>query len=1181
MSPGEQRDELPAAAESCLSSLSCVSLNVNGSLERKLKCIDFVNKLNLYDIIVLSETWSNKHSQLKLDGYEIVPKHRKRRKGARRDSGGIICYFRKEIWGGITCLPWNFEDGLLFKLDKQFFGLLENIFLICPYMRPSSSSRNILITEIDIFESISDKLSQLCNKGDIILIGDMNARTGNLIDIEPYNDDEINENSIDIEIGNITSNDLDQNGMLPLRCSEDKGYNAYGKRLIELCKMSNMVILNGRTGSDKGIGKFTFTNHRGTSVNDYVVCTKNVLNIIDDFCVSDPIVFSDHSLISVKIKCKKPSLNTIDEEAIGYSDVKMSWKEEMKDEFCNEMNTVHSFNAMSTVLTILENEVINQNVINSCVDKIQEVVINAAHSHKIKTRRNDVKDKIIKDSNGWYDADCKTKLIQFKAAEREFRITRGDNERLTMCEARKSYRKCCRIKCRQFQMNKADELAKLSKNNPGLFWKKVKKGKKIDKNSCNFYDYFKELNNVDHTVSDCVQTKIENWESSEVCVSDETLDSEITMKELEHAIGKLKRNKANGLDNILNEFLIFGGTQLKIVLLKLFNKILETGLFPSVWASGEIIPIFKSGDPNIPSNYRGITLVSCLAKLFTNIINLRLNEWAEANDVYCETQFGFRNQRSTSDCLFVLHGLIQHFISTGSPFYCAFIDLKRAFDSTNRRALWLKLHESKVSNKIINLIKNMYLQIKLCVKNNYSNIDNSGNSMHNIDAFFCSKAGVFQGESLSPFLFSMFINDINDHLSTEDAGIKIEQTLMTIILFADDMAVFSLSAMGLQNGLDRLKEYCFMWGLTVNTLKTKCVAFRKGGKITKQDKWKYDGNDIETVNQFKYLGFVLASSGSLNKGIDALLSQSQRALFNLKSIFHQNQEMKINTKLYLFNTLVVPILTYACEVWGFCKAEQMDRMYLGFLKYLACVRKTVPTAYIYNEFGVFPLSLLRKIRIIKFWLKILNMNDTHPVKLIYNLLLRDSNQNAKVKNWVTLLKEMLEINGFGNVWSDQGVPSAKIFLIDFEQRCKDIFIQNNNAEIYNSSEHRLYRYLSHEHGLAWYLNNIKEKYIRVALTKLRLGSHNFLIERGRWGRVKIDFFDRRCDECDEVEDEYHIVLKCPRFNDLRKNLISNSMVRRPSMYMFVKLLNSKDLRELRKLGIFFHKALNYYDSLVL
>ena len=59
---------------------------------------------------------------------------------------------------------------------------------------------------------------------------------------------------------------------------------------------------------------------------------------------------------------------------------------------------------------------------------------------------------------------------------------------------------------------------------------------------------------------------------------------------------------------------------------------------------------------------------------------------------------------------------------------------------------------------------------------------------------------------------------------------------MTLILFANDMAVFSLSALGLQNGLDRLKDYCNMWGLTANITKTKCVAFRKGGKITKSDK---------------------------------------------------------------------------------------------------------------------------------------------------------------------------------------------------------------------------------------------------------------------------------------------------------------------------------------------------------
>ena len=190
----------------------------------------------------------------------------------------------------------------------------------------------------------------------------------------------------------------------------------------------------------------------------------------------------------------------------------------------------------------------------------------------------------------------------------------------------------------------------------------------------------------------------------------------------------------------------------------------------------------------------------------------------------------------------------------------------------------------------------MYSQIKLCVRG-FSNetsencIDNA-QECNNNDTFFCSKAGVFQGESLSPFLFAMFLNDINDKISTaKDVGITIENCLLSIILFADDMAIFSLSRSGLQNGLNCLKDYCDGWGLVVNVDKTKCVAFKKGGKIAALDKWKYNGNEIETVNQFKYLGFVLSSSGTFNKGIDALLGKAQRALFSLKTVFHENPEM--------------------------------------------------------------------------------------------------------------------------------------------------------------------------------------------------------------------------------------------------------------------------------------------------
>ena len=186
-----------------------------------------------------------------------------------------------------------------------------------------------------------------------------------------------------------------------------------------------------------------------------------------------------------------------------------------------------------------------------------------------------------------------------------------------------------------------------------------------------------------------------------------------------------------------------------------------------------------------------------------------------------------------------------------------------------------------------------------------------------------------------------------------------------------------------------------------------------------------------------------------------------------------------------------------------------------------------------------------------------------------------------MKNWVAFLKEMLDKNGFGNVWIDQGTQCEKVFVHDFEKRVKDIFIQNNNTEIDNLSEHRLYRYLYLDHELPWYLKNINEKNIRVAITKLRLGSHNFLVERGRWEKPKINFVDRSCSICNDIEDEYHIVCKCPRFNHLRKHYIPKSLIHKPSMYEFIRLICSKDVNVLKNLGIFFYKASLDYDKSVL
>ena len=108
------------------------------------------------------------------------------------------------------------------------------------------------------------------------------------------------------------------------------------------------------------------------------------------------------------------------------------------------------------------------------------------------------------------------------------------------------------------------------------------------------------------------------------------------------------------------------------------------------------------------------------------------------------------------------------------------------------------------------------------------------------------------------------------------------------------MVLFSDNRFGLQRGLDKLYEYCNNWGLIVNVEKTKCLVFKKNGRNSVLDKWFYNGEEIETVNTFKYLGFVFSNTGKFSKGIDNVVLQGQRSLFNLYANVIDFETMFIN-----------------------------------------------------------------------------------------------------------------------------------------------------------------------------------------------------------------------------------------------------------------------------------------------
>ena len=805
--------------------------------------------LTKHDIIFLSESWTNDRSNIELNGYVSHNFYRKfQHKNARRNSGGIVLLYKKSLEPGIKIVRNNHDTLIWIKLDKQFFKFDEDLYLCGVYMWGENSPIS-QITGIDLFQTLQDDIFYFEKLGTVI-IGDFNGRVSNKLDYVQY----------DANIRNVDSFDYNPDVPLP-RASVDKVSNSQGTQLLDLCKSTSMKIGNGRLDDGQNL---TYYSRTGTSVIDYLLLKFESFHIVGQFKVLAFNEFSDHAPLQFSLRA--PPVNN-DDDNFMHTSFKYIWNNEQRDMFRRKLiSKLPDFNRICENVNRRD-----RRSVNGAVCDFVNVINDAASPlfRKCANIQQNVHNRVNRATRAkWFDNECREKKSVYVDALKTFNLDKSAENRQNLCDKKSAYKNLIRRKRRMYEFGKMKEIENLRHKKPKEFWRLFRKSKPSTGSNITteeFCSYFKNLaqeinivnneeaesfdSNNDFNRPDPVYEELDvpitteefcsyfknlaqeinivNNEEAESFDSNndfnrpdpvyEELDVPITTEEVRKCISALKGGKACGSDNLLNEYFIEAGDILLSHITDLFNIILDSGYFPDNWAEGIIIPLFKKGNENDVNNFRGITLVTCVSKLFTAVLNNRINNWSEKYTKVSDAQFGFRKGFSTVDAVYTLHSLIQHFLNNGKRLYCAFVDLKKAFDSVYRKALWLKLYKLGLNGKLLRIIRAMYDKVKCCVRhcNSYSD-------------FFDISVGLKQGETLSPILFSLFLEDLELYLqSRPDSGLCLNDINIMLLLFADDMVLLGDTPEDLQNSWDKLQEYCQKWGLEVNVLKTKIVVLEK------------------------------------------------------------------------------------------------------------------------------------------------------------------------------------------------------------------------------------------------------------------------------------------------------------------------------------------------------------------
>ena len=777
-------------------------------------------------------------------------------------------------------------------------------------------------TKNQFYEQLSTTLSRVPRNDKLVLLGDFNARIGK--------DYQVWENVMGKQgLGNC---------------------NANGLLLLGLCAEQELFITNTQFRLPNRY-KTTWMHPRSKHwhIIDYVIVrqrdkkyvhvTKTARNVDD--------CWTDHKLLISRLKIsvsQKPPTHLTNPPRKKFDLSKLQ-----------EVNVAEAF--QQNINDQLRNNPVNTTDIDREWTTLKDIIINAAENTIGYTKRK---------NQDWFD-DNNPEISRLISAKREAHLSLQQDPTSHMKKKRyQELKRECQTGIRDIQNNWWQEKAKELQTYADA------------RDLHNFYAGTKELYGPTRSSTGTLKTADNNstltdsqdilmrWREhfSTLLNRNSTADENFlrnvpqhpeqlwmsirpSYNEFRDAFNRMKPRKSPGPDNILLEFILKGGLSLKTRLFTLLLKIWEAQRLPNDLKNAIIITIFKKGDRSICGNYRGISLLSIVGKIFARILLNRLQAISE--EILPESQCGFRPSRGTTDMIFCARQLQEKSREQQKSLFLVFYDLEKAFDTVPRSAMWKVLKRFGCPDHFVNLIQALHDGM-------VGQVSHQGN----ISEEFSITNGLKQGCVLAPTLFAMYLAAMLYEIPADNPGVEIKHrfdgglfnlsrlrsqrltniTQITEMQYADDNATPAHSPEEMQQSVNNFKQAYDRFGLTINANKTKVLAQPAPGTPIPDFNIFISDTPLEQVDHFPYLGSILSSQCNSEKDVDARICAAHTAFGRLYHRVFGNKNLKQQTKLMVYHAVIISTLLYGCETWTLYSREtkKLERFHQQKLRSILSIK---------------------------------------------------------------------------------------------------------------------------------------------------------------------------------------------------------------------------------------------------